>query len=141
MPRFGTKGEPPSRRPSDRPVGPSPRTDPLTAPVLDLRHLAQQAGGDRELAREVLGLFAEQCARLRPEIAGAAGARLGEAVHTLKGAARAVGAWRLADLAEAVERGADETGRADDRRRLVRAVEEAERAARRALEQDRLANG
>lgn len=93
------------------------------------------------LAREVLGLFAEQCARLRPEIARAAGAQLSEGVHTLKGAARAVGAWPLADLAEAVEASVDQGRQEDDRRRLVGAIEEAEEAARRALERDRLANG
>src|SRR5215212_12029875 len=72
--------------------------------VLDLVHLARQTFGDRDLEREVLALFEAQCRRLLPILAGAG--REGErsdAAHTLKGAARAVGAWRLAALADELE--------------------------------------
>jgi HPt (histidine-containing phosphotransfer) domain-containing protein len=83
--------------------------------ALDLVHLSAQTFGDRALEREVLELFEQQCRRLLPAIAGrnAIMAR-GDAAHTLKGAARAVGAERVAAIADAieaaVERGSNEAG-------------------------------
>jgi HPt (histidine-containing phosphotransfer) domain-containing protein len=71
--------------------------------VLDLVHLARQTFGDRDLEREVLALFEAQCRRLLPILAGAVARERGDAAHTLKGAARAVGAWRLAALADEFE--------------------------------------
>ena len=77
------------------------------ARVLDLVHLARQTFGDRQLERELLGLFEGQCRRLLPVLTGA---RLGnprdraDAAHALKGAARAVGAWQLAAVADELER-------------------------------------
>lgn len=76
---------------------------------LDLVHLARQTLGDRALEREVLGLFRVQARAIfeqlqqvsQPEI------RSGLA-HTLKGSARAIGAWRVAEAAEFCENlGAD----------------------------------
>ena len=82
-------------------------TTPGTAPdpqILDLGHLARQTFGDADLEREVLGLFEEQCGRLLPVIAGEGDAAVrADAAHTLKGAARAVGAWRVGEAADAVE--------------------------------------
>jgi HPt (histidine-containing phosphotransfer) domain-containing protein len=79
------------------------------ARILDLAHLCRQTLGDAALEREVLALFEQQCRRLRPLIATGEdrGARM-DAAHTLKGAARAVGAWRVAELAERVETALDE---------------------------------
>ncbi|HEY8564052.1 MAG TPA: Hpt domain-containing protein [Beijerinckiaceae bacterium] len=72
--------------------------------VLDLVHLARQTFGDRELERELIMLFEQQCLRLLPVLAGEGPCReRGDAAHTLKGAARAVGAWRLAAVADALE--------------------------------------
>lgn len=72
--------------------------------LLDPVHLMEQTFGDAELERDVLGLFLEQCERLSPVIFGAGDpdARA-DAVHTLKGGARGIGAWRIADAAEAIE--------------------------------------
>jgi HPt (histidine-containing phosphotransfer) domain-containing protein len=72
-------------------------------PILDLVHLARQSGGDRELEQELLALFAGQCERLLGLIRSGSPAQGRDAAHTLKGAARAVGAWQVADAAEAVE--------------------------------------
>jgi len=71
--------------------------------VLDLVHLARQTFGDRDLEREVLALFEAQCRRLLPVLAGAGERERGDAAHTLKGAARAVGAWRLAAVVDEFE--------------------------------------
>jgi HPt (histidine-containing phosphotransfer) domain-containing protein len=81
------------------------------APVLDLVHLSRQTLGDVALETELLRLFEGQARafaeRLRapPDTGEAArDARLrGELAHTLKGSSRAIGAFALADAAEAYE--------------------------------------
>ena len=77
---------------------------PQTA--IDTAHLSRQTGGDHALERELLTLFAQQCVKhLRTIHAGAdTQARL-DAAHSLKGAARAIGAWQVAEAADAVEHG------------------------------------
>ena len=74
-------------------------------PALDRAHLARQTLDDADLAREVLGLFRAQVARLVPTIAapGPAASRA-DAAHTLKGSARGIGAQRVAALLEPIER-------------------------------------
>ena len=73
-------------------------------PALDLAFLAEQTFGDRALARDVLALFEEQCEALLPVVADAAGpTQQSIAAHSLKGAARAVGAIRLAACLERFE--------------------------------------
>ncbi len=71
--------------------------------VIDLVHLARQTGGDRELEHELLALFADQCVKHLHTIRHAAAHEGCDAAHTLKGAARAVGAWSVAEAAEKVE--------------------------------------
>jgi HPt (histidine-containing phosphotransfer) domain-containing protein len=77
------------------------------API-DLVHLSRQTAGDRDLERELLALFADQCVRQLQTILDAASIDLRrDAAHTLKGAARAVGAWDVATAAEVIENHAD----------------------------------
>jgi HPt (histidine-containing phosphotransfer) domain-containing protein len=68
--------------------------------AVDLKHLRRYTQGDTALEKEVLVLFAQQVPDL---IAGMKTATVEKdwqiAAHSLKGSARAVGAWRLADLA------------------------------------------
>lgn len=73
---------------------------------IDTEHLSRQTGGDHELERELLALFAQQCVRLLRTIHGSADrqARI-DAAHTLKGAAQAIGAWQVADAADRIELG------------------------------------
>jgi HPt (histidine-containing phosphotransfer) domain-containing protein len=74
-----------------------------TMPI-DRAHLSSQTGGDTELEYELLALFADQCVKHLDTIRRA-NAKLGsDAAHTLKGAARAIGAWTVADAAERVEK-------------------------------------
>jgi HPt (histidine-containing phosphotransfer) domain-containing protein len=84
---------------------------------VDLVHLARYTMGDRDLEREVLTLFARQSdiyvARLRDARSAKAWV---EAAHTLKGSARGIGAWRVADAAERAERRAAEAGSAGCRK-------------------------
>jgi HPt (histidine-containing phosphotransfer) domain-containing protein len=72
-------------------------------PAIDLVHLARQTAGDRDLEQELLAMFADQCVKHLATIR-AAGADAGrDAAHTLKGAARAIGAWSVAEAAAEVE--------------------------------------
>jgi HPt (histidine-containing phosphotransfer) domain-containing protein len=76
----------------------------VAARPVDLVHLSRYTLGDRALEREVLELFCSQSAiyveRLR---AAASDKEWGEAAHSLKGSARAIGAWRTASAAEHAE--------------------------------------
>lgn len=76
----------------------------MTHRAIDLVHLARQTGGDDALEQELLALFADQCERQLAAIQQAVD-RPGcaDAAHTLKGAARAVGAWSVAQAAESIE--------------------------------------
>ncbi len=72
--------------------------------AVDFKHLEVYAGGDLALVEEVLGLFREQAAiwvRLLDPAAEAEAWRDG--AHTLKGSARGIGAFALADACEAAE--------------------------------------
>lgn len=79
-------------------------------PILDEAHLEQMTLGDRGLEREVLQIFVRQAAMVMGRIAGAEPAIVAAAAHTLTGSARGIGAWRVAQAAERLER-ASSTGR------------------------------
>ncbi len=76
-----------------------------TAKPVDLVHLSTQTMGDRALECEVLSIFLSQSQIYVSAYKAAtdAGARK-SAAHALKGAAKAIGAWHLAEIAEACER-------------------------------------
>jgi HPt (histidine-containing phosphotransfer) domain-containing protein len=81
---------------------PSPPLVPDDDGPIDLAHLQRMTLGDSSLEREVLAMFAAQAAglmdnlvKLPPDVA--------ELAHTLKGSARAIGAFRVADAAEWLE--------------------------------------
>ena len=87
---------------------PSPPLAPLDNP-LDLDHLARMTLGDAELEHEVLAMFAEQSIRLVAAMAPLP-ADASALAHKLKGSARGIGAWAVAEAAGAVERAGGETG-------------------------------
>ncbi len=95
---------------------------------IDLVHLARQTLGDRELEREILSLFVRQSVQLnqRIEASGIQKERM-DLAHTLKGSARAVGAWKVADAADKVELAldTDPVQLASCLRQLANAIEEA----------------
>ncbi len=75
----------------------------LDVPV-DFAHLRRYTFGDKALEAEVLGLFLAQL----PETIASLRAAATEcdwkmAAHALKGSSRAVGAWRIAGLAQEAE--------------------------------------
>lgn len=79
-----------------------------TRPV-DLAFLARQTGGDRNLEEEVLRLFARQASILGDELRAHNDCeKRRRDAHTLKGAARAVGAFRIAAEAVKIENEPDD---------------------------------
>jgi HPt (histidine-containing phosphotransfer) domain-containing protein len=72
--------------------------------ILDEDHLVRMTLGDRMLEREALAIFVRQNALMLGRIADAGPARVAEMAHTLLGSARGIGAWRVAQAAERLER-------------------------------------
>ncbi|MGD9844911.1 MAG: Hpt domain-containing protein [Variibacter sp.] len=83
------------------------RAEPGAQRPVDLAHLARSTMGDRSLEREVLALFARQATLLLDRMRQAEAASVAGIAHTLKGSARGIGAWRVADAAERLEAARD----------------------------------
>ena len=77
---------------------------------IDLDHLNRYTGGNRGLNEEILKLFDDQCSTTLAQLEelakedGAGSKTWHELTHTLKGAARGVGAFGLGDLAAEAEK-------------------------------------
>ncbi|MBB4301865.1 HPt (histidine-containing phosphotransfer) domain-containing protein [Rhodobium orientis] len=82
---------------------------------VDLVHLARHTLGNRDLEREVLRLFVRQSAVYLGRLRNARTAgEMRVAAHTIKGSARGIGAWRIAELANLFEEAAAEGATMDD---------------------------
>jgi len=78
---------------------------PAGAVPVDLGHLRRFTMGDIALEKEILSLFADQLPVTIAALKTAPSVKEWSiAAHTLKGSARAVGAWSLANVAEAAEK-------------------------------------
>ncbi len=110
---------------------------PTSSAPIDLVHLARQTMGDRVLETELLDLFARQARqiveRLRSSAPSAESFWRADLAHTLKGSARTVGAFAVADAAQNYEENA-RAGKLEptDTEALAAAVDDA-RAALEAL--------
>ena len=108
----------------------APDDTPPLAPIdhaIDLEHLARMTMGEHKLEREVLTLFDRQAAMLLARMHDAAPTVAAAFAHTLKGSALGIGAWRVAEAADAVELVISEApaaGSDSSLARLVTAVEE-----------------
>lgn len=72
---------------------------------VDLVHLARHTLGDAHLEREVLQLFVTQSRIYINRLKEAGNAEQWKrAAHTIKGSARGIGAWAVAECAETAER-------------------------------------
>ena len=80
---------------------PSPPIAPDDGPI-DLEHLRRMTLGDAGLEREVLAMFSAQTVGLIGALA-ALPPESGALAHTLKGSARAIGAFAVADAAARLE--------------------------------------
>jgi HPt (histidine-containing phosphotransfer) domain-containing protein len=94
---------------SANPAGPEERNQRMfsSSPIagrgpIDLDHLERNSLGDPGLAREVLGLFAEQLTRVVGQLATLP-SDADVLAHTLKGSAQAIGAFDVAEAAAALE--------------------------------------
>ncbi|WP_322518254.1 Hpt domain-containing protein [Rhodopseudomonas palustris] len=70
--------------------------------AIDEGHLERMTLGDKSLAREVLTIFSTQAASMVAVLASRP-ADAAALAHTLKGSARAIGAFAVADAAEEFE--------------------------------------
>lgn len=80
---------------------------PARARPVDLVHLARQTMGDRALEQEVLALFVQQALMVRDQIVSADNAERLQLAHNLKGSARGIGAFAIADCATEIEKAPD----------------------------------
>ena len=79
----------------------SPPLAPDDGPI-DLQHLQRMTLGDAGLEREVLAMFSAQAVRLAAALA-ALPVDAAALAHTLKGSARAIGAFGVAEAAAGLE--------------------------------------
>jgi HPt (histidine-containing phosphotransfer) domain-containing protein len=109
---------------------PSPPLVPDDGPI-DIAHLQRMTLGDASLEREVLAMFAAQAAGLLQALADwpADAAAL---AHTLKGSARAIGAFAVADAASSLEVLVRSGG---DRTSAMAELDDAVRQARAAIDE------
>ena len=111
--------------------GSAPPLAPRDQPI-DLAQLSRMTLGDRSLEQEVLALFELQAGVLLARMASETPNVVAGLAHTMTGSARGVGAWKVAEAAEALERLSSGAGgpvmlnRAVDR--LSTAVSEAQAA-------------
>lgn len=76
-----------------------------TAKAVDYDHLRNQAAGNIDVMREVLSLFVTHCEQVLTELETAADAKAWKQwTHTLKGSARGIGAFAVAEAAAEAER-------------------------------------
>ena len=80
---------------------PSPPLAPDDGPI-DFDHLKRMTLGDAGLEHEVLAMFAAQSAKLLDTLATLP-AEAGTLAHTLKGSARAIGAFAVAEASARLE--------------------------------------
>ena len=79
----------------------------MAATAIDLEHLARYTGGEKSLNAEILRLFDDQVAAMVTELnallASRDSRRWREVTHTIKGAARGVGAFGMGEAAAKAE--------------------------------------
>ena len=81
---------------------PSPPLAPGDGPI-DFDHLQRMTLGDAAIEQEVLTMFSAQSARLVHTLTAAMPADASALAHTLKGSARAIGAFAVAEAAARLE--------------------------------------
>jgi len=84
-----------------------PLPDAAAGAAIDTAHLSRMTLGELSLQREVLALFDRQADILLPRIRRGQPSVASASVHTLKGSATGIGAFKVARAAEAVEQAQD----------------------------------
>ncbi|MGZ5922722.1 MAG: Hpt domain-containing protein [Rhizomicrobium sp.] len=79
----------------------------MAANAIDLEHLARYTGGEKDLNGEILRLFdgqvTDMVAELNALLASRDSKRWREIAHTIKGAARGIGAFEMGEAAAKAE--------------------------------------
>ncbi len=81
---------------------------PSSANPIDLVHLARQTLGDRAVELDALKLFARQARECLHDLSDGGNCNVKAVAHKLKGAAQAIGAFRVSDAASKLENEPDE---------------------------------
>lgn len=90
------------------------RQVPHSSKPIDLVHLSRQTFGSKELENEVLGLFVSHSRQCLERLKSAETSKEWQDVlHTIKGSARAIGAWKTANVAESYEQKGDELSKSE----------------------------
>jgi HPt (histidine-containing phosphotransfer) domain-containing protein len=98
-------------------------------PPIDMEHLSQMTLGERGLEVEVLRLFDLQAELLLARMREVGPEGVATLAHTLSGSAKGIGAWRVAEAAEAAECAVKQSAPLDPAiAGLTASVEEARRA-------------
>lgn len=90
---------------------------------IDLDHLANQTLGQKDLESEVLGLFSRQVRQCMRAFDDASEKERVDLAHALKGSARGVGAFALAECADRVEQNPGDHAALEDLAAAAVAVE------------------
>lgn len=105
---------------------PEADAQPSTDKPVDLVHLSKQTFGSKELETEVLGLFLSHSLQCLNRLKNAATTKdWVDAAHSIKGSAKAIGAWPISEMAETYERKAaagelnDKSAACDELEQLV----------------------
>lgn len=78
--------------------------------AIDFEHLRTYTGGDTAVEQEILGVFIQQAdIWVRMLQSSDDDKAWVDAAHSLKGSARGVGAWRVAEICEQAEQLADDS--------------------------------
>lgn len=80
---------------------------------VDLAHLSRQTLGDRDLEQEVLDLFVQHAISVRDQIRTVSRRERLFLVHGLKGSARGVGAFPIAECLAQIEKESDDAAGID----------------------------
>jgi HPt (histidine-containing phosphotransfer) domain-containing protein len=98
---------------------PGESAGPANEYPVDLAHLSRQTMGDRELEREVLQLFVQQALAMRERLVVATAKERLLLAHSLKGSARGVGAFAIADCVGKLEESPNDSLVMDRLERLI----------------------
>ena len=86
---------------------------------IDLVHLTRETFGDRTLETEILGLFSRQTSSIVDRLAHASPDERSRLARSLKGSARLIGAFGVANAAEAIELAPADPGKVRELRPVI----------------------
>jgi hypothetical protein len=90
------------------------KSTPSRKRPIDLVHLTRETFGNRALEIEILNLFSRQICGIVDRLAQANPDERVRLARSLKGSARAIGAFRVSELAEAIEQAPSDSRKVKD---------------------------